>query len=120
VDMKLGDVLFEAKLTEGNFQIQRAELVQQYLDLKQVFECRRLRGRAGTSPPISFCGTCSPPMLSISISACYSMPVAQIYSNTGIGSSNAYNPQLFAPGARYSRGRSWWLACHRHSASSCT
>ena len=26
VDMKLGNVLFEAKLTEGDFQIQRAEL----------------------------------------------------------------------------------------------
>ena len=42
VDMKLGDVLFEAKLTEGNFQTQGAGLVQQYRDLKQVFECRKL------------------------------------------------------------------------------
>jgi len=42
VDMKLGDVLFEAKLTEGNFQVQDAGLVQQYRDLKQVFECRKL------------------------------------------------------------------------------
>ena len=42
VDMKLGDVLFEAKLTEGNFQAQDAGLVQQYRDLKQVFECRKL------------------------------------------------------------------------------
>jgi hypothetical protein len=42
VDMKLGDVLFEAKLTEGNFQTQDAGLVQQYRDLKQVFECRKL------------------------------------------------------------------------------
>jgi hypothetical protein len=42
VDMRLGDVLFEAKLTEGNFQAQDAGLVQQYRDLKQVFECRKL------------------------------------------------------------------------------
>jgi Restriction Endonuclease associating with ARP len=42
VDMKLGDVLFEAKLTEGNFQAQDAGLVQQYRDLKQVFECSKL------------------------------------------------------------------------------
>ena len=42
VDMKLGEVLFEAKLTEGNFQTQDAGLVQQYCDLKEVFECRKL------------------------------------------------------------------------------
>ena len=42
VDMKLGDVLFEAKLTEGNFQTQDAALIQQYRDLKEIFECRKL------------------------------------------------------------------------------
>jgi hypothetical protein len=42
VDMKLGHILFEAKLTEGDFQIQRAELVEGYRDLKDVFESRRL------------------------------------------------------------------------------
>ncbi len=42
VDMKLGDVLFEAKLTEGDFQVQDARIVQQYRDLKEVFECRKL------------------------------------------------------------------------------
>jgi hypothetical protein len=42
VDMKLGNVLFEAKLTEGNFQVQCAELVEQYRDLREVFECRQL------------------------------------------------------------------------------
>src|SRR5439155_419757 len=42
IDMKLGNVLFEAKLTEGDFQIQRAELVEQYRDLRDVFECRQL------------------------------------------------------------------------------
>src|SRR5260370_31408 len=42
VDMKLGSVLFEAKLTEGDFQIQRAEVVEQYRDLRDVFESRQL------------------------------------------------------------------------------
>jgi hypothetical protein len=42
IDMKLGRTLFEAKLTEGDFQIQCAELVEQYRDLQEVFECRKL------------------------------------------------------------------------------
>jgi hypothetical protein len=42
VDMKLGHVLFEAKLAEGDFQVQDAELVEQYCGLKEVFECRKL------------------------------------------------------------------------------
>ena len=42
VDMKLGDTLFEAKLTEGDFQIQRAEVVERYRDLREVFETRQL------------------------------------------------------------------------------
>jgi len=42
IDMKLGNMLFEAKLTEGDFQVQRAELVEQYRDFKETFECRRL------------------------------------------------------------------------------
>ncbi len=42
VDMKLGNMLFAAKLTEGDFQIQRAELVERYRDFREVFECRRL------------------------------------------------------------------------------
>ena len=42
VDMKLGNKIFEAKLTEGDFQIQRAELVEGYRDLRDVFECRQL------------------------------------------------------------------------------
>jgi hypothetical protein len=46
IDMKLGDMLFEAKLTEGDFQIQRAELVERYRDFRDIFECRRLP-RAG-------------------------------------------------------------------------
>ena len=42
VDMNLGNKIFEAKLTEGDFQIQRAELVEQYRDLREVFEARQL------------------------------------------------------------------------------
>ena len=42
IDMKLGNMLFEVKLTEGDFQIQRAELVEQYRDLREVFEPRQL------------------------------------------------------------------------------
>jgi len=47
IDMKLGSTLFEAKLTEGNFQIQRAELVEQYRDYDEIFEGQQLP-RAGT------------------------------------------------------------------------
>ena len=39
IDMKLGTVLFEAKLTESGFQIQNASIVEGYRDLKEVFEC---------------------------------------------------------------------------------
>ncbi len=42
IDMKLGNMLFEAKLTEGDFQIQPAELVERYRDLRDVFESRQL------------------------------------------------------------------------------
>jgi len=42
VDMKLGTMLFEVKLTEGDFQIQRAELVERYRDFGDIFECRQL------------------------------------------------------------------------------
>jgi len=46
IDMKLGSMLFEAKLTEGDFQVQRVELVEQYRDFREIFECRQLP-RAG-------------------------------------------------------------------------
>ena len=42
IDMKLGNMLFEAKLTEADFQIQHAQLVEQYRDFEEVFECRQL------------------------------------------------------------------------------
>ena len=46
-DMKLGGVLFEAKLTEGDFQTQGPRAVEQYRDFRAVFNCCRLprRGR---------------------------------------------------------------------------
>jgi Restriction Endonuclease associating with ARP len=42
IDMKLGNVLFEAKLTEVDFQVQKAELVEGYRDFREVFACRQL------------------------------------------------------------------------------
>jgi hypothetical protein len=42
IDMKVGDVLVEAKLTEADFQVQRAELVEGYSDFRKVFACRQL------------------------------------------------------------------------------
>lgn len=42
IDMKLGTMLFEAKLTESGFQIQRADIVEQYRDFREIFECRLL------------------------------------------------------------------------------
>jgi hypothetical protein len=42
IDMKLGSVLFEAKLTESDFQIQKAAIVEGYRDLKEVFDRRKL------------------------------------------------------------------------------
>ncbi len=47
VDMKLGSVLFEAKLTESAFQTQNARIVEGYRDLKEVFEYRKLPRRGG-------------------------------------------------------------------------
>jgi hypothetical protein len=38
IDMKLGSVLFEAKLTEADFQIQNAVIVERYRDSEEVFE----------------------------------------------------------------------------------
>jgi len=37
VDLKLGDLLVEAKLTESDFQTQSAALVETYRDLEEVF-----------------------------------------------------------------------------------
>jgi len=40
--MKLGAVLFEAKLTEADFQIQKPRLSRDIAISKDVFECRSL------------------------------------------------------------------------------
>jgi Restriction Endonuclease associating with ARP len=42
VDMKLGDLLVESKLTESDFQRAAAETVESYRDFHDVFDCRRL------------------------------------------------------------------------------
>jgi len=46
VDLKLGDLLIEAKLTESDFQTMSSEVVRGYRDLAEVFEIRALP-RAG-------------------------------------------------------------------------
>jgi hypothetical protein len=45
IDMKFGSVLFEAKLTEADFQSQNAAIVEGYRDLKDVFEVSDLPRR---------------------------------------------------------------------------
>jgi hypothetical protein len=42
VDMRLGNLLVEAKLTESDFQRQLKAVVEAYRDLREVFDCRRL------------------------------------------------------------------------------
>ena len=42
IDMKLGDLLVEAKLTEGDFQRAPLRLVERYRDLDEVFDLERL------------------------------------------------------------------------------
>lgn len=42
MDLKLGDLLMEAKLTEGDFQTARCDLVHRYRDLDAVFAIDRL------------------------------------------------------------------------------
>jgi hypothetical protein len=42
IDMLLGHLLVEAKLTEGDFQIARRALVHRYVDFKQVFDSDKL------------------------------------------------------------------------------
>jgi len=42
MDLKLGKLFIEAKLTEGDFQTARRDLVQRYRDLESVFDVSRL------------------------------------------------------------------------------
>lgn len=41
IDMKLGDLLVEAKLTESDFQTAPIRLLQRYLQLDELFDCQR-------------------------------------------------------------------------------
>jgi hypothetical protein len=47
VDLKLGDLLIEAKLTESDFQWATPKLVCRYRDLETVFDLSELPMRAG-------------------------------------------------------------------------
>ena len=42
VDMKLGDLLVESKLTESDFQSRQVQAVEGYRDFRDVFNCRNL------------------------------------------------------------------------------
>ncbi|HTE90082.1 MAG TPA: hypothetical protein VK639_14070 [Terriglobales bacterium] len=42
VDMRLGELLVESKLTESDFQCREVALVKSYRDFADVFECRKL------------------------------------------------------------------------------
>jgi len=43
IDMKLGDILVEAKLTEADFQKVPARMIERYRDINEVFAFRELR-----------------------------------------------------------------------------
>jgi hypothetical protein len=47
IDLKLGGLLMEAKLTESDFQVADARLVQRYRDLETVFDVSELPMREG-------------------------------------------------------------------------
>ena len=47
VDMKLGDMLFEAKLTESDFQSAEASLLRRYRDFEDIFETAELPNEGG-------------------------------------------------------------------------
>lgn len=45
IDMKVGDLLVEAKLTESDFRTAPMRLLERYLQLDEVFDCRRWKTR---------------------------------------------------------------------------
>jgi hypothetical protein len=47
IDMKLGELLVEAKLTESNFQFASVELISRYRDLEEIFDVAELPMRNG-------------------------------------------------------------------------
>lgn len=48
VDMKLGELLIEAKLTEGDFQSARFDLIERYRDFREVFDVESIPVRRGS------------------------------------------------------------------------
>jgi hypothetical protein len=48
IDMRIGPLLVESKLTEGDFQRAPLRLLSRYRDLHEVFETERLPGRNDT------------------------------------------------------------------------
>jgi hypothetical protein len=47
IDMKLGDLMVEAKLTETDFQTAVARMIERYRDLEEVFDSRELAMSGG-------------------------------------------------------------------------
>ena len=47
IDMKLGELLVEAKLTESNFQFASVALISRYRDLEEIFDVSELPTRNG-------------------------------------------------------------------------
>jgi hypothetical protein len=50
IDMKIGDLMVEAKLTETNFQTAPAGMIERYRDVEEVFDPRQL-SRSGDEFP---------------------------------------------------------------------
>ncbi len=46
IDMKLGELFVEAKLTEGDFQTREKSMVEDYRDFQEVFEAKKLPRRS--------------------------------------------------------------------------
>jgi hypothetical protein len=51
IDLQLGNLFLEAKLTESNFQIATSRLIERYRDLETVFDLTRLPTKTLTTPP---------------------------------------------------------------------
>jgi hypothetical protein len=50
IDMKLGDVMIEAKLTETDFQTAPLRMIERYRDIEEVFDPSELRGSRTVVP----------------------------------------------------------------------
>ena len=51
IDLQLGNLFLEAKLTESNFQTATARLIERYGDLETVFDVQRLPLKVLATPP---------------------------------------------------------------------